>query len=140
LENVSAVLKKVDPAWRAFERTTRVGPIRNKAHYDEMVEMLDALIGEVNGRRSHPLAGLLYIVGEFIREYDDRHFPAEDVSAVDMLSSLMESHKLRQSDLPEIGAQSVVSAVLAGKRKLNARQIARLSKRFRLSANVFLDS
>lgn len=137
---MSTVLKKVDPAWRAFERATRVGPIRNRAHHDEMVAMLDALIDEVNGRRSHPLAGLLYIVGEFIREYDERHFPAEDVSPMEILSSLMESHKLRQSDLPEIGAQSVVSAVLAGKRKLNARQIARLSKRFGLPADAFLDS
>ena len=137
---MSAILKKVDPAWRAFERATGVGPIRNKAHYDEMVGMLDALIAEVNGKRSHPLAGLLYIVGEFIRAYNEQHFPAEDVSAVEMLSYLMESHKLRQSDLAEIGAQSVVSAVLAGKRKLNARQIARLSKRFGLPADVFLDS
>ncbi len=136
---MSAVLKKVDPAWRAFERATHVGPIRNKAHYDELVAMLDALIDEINGKRSHPLAGLLYIVGEFIREYDDRNFPAEDVSAMELLSSLMENHNLRQSDLPEIGAQSVVSAVLAGKRKLNTRQIGRLSKRFGLPADVFLD-
>ncbi|MBI1731197.1 MAG: transcriptional regulator [Gammaproteobacteria bacterium] len=136
---MGAVLKKIDPAWREFERSTHVGPIKTRAHYDQMVEVLDALIEEVNGRRSHPLAGLLYIIGEFVRDYDERHFPVKDISAIDMLVSLMEAHKLRQADLPEIGAQSVVSAVLSGKRMLNARQIARLSQRFGLPADVFLD-
>jgi HTH-type transcriptional regulator/antitoxin HigA len=42
----------------------------------------------------------------------------------------MEQHGLRQCDLPEVGAQSVVSAVLAGKRALNLRQIQALSQRF----------
>jgi len=137
---MSAIMKKVTPAWRAFERATHVGPIRDKAHYDEMVKLLDALIDEVGNKRSHPLSGLLYIVGEFIREYDERHYPLADVSGVAMLRFLMESHALRQADLPEVGTQSVVSEVLAGKRTLNARQIARLSKRFGLPADVFFVS
>ena len=37
---------------------------------------------------------------------------------------------LRQRDLPEVGAQSVVSAVLAGKRAPNLRQTAALARRF----------
>ena len=35
----------------------------------------------------------------------------------------MQEHGLNQSDLPEVGTQSVVSAVLAGKRSLNLRQV-----------------
>jgi len=46
--------------------------------------------------------------------------------------------ELTQKDLPEIGAQSVVSAVLSGKRRLNVRQIARLSARFGLRADAFM--
>ena len=50
----------------------------------------------------------------------------------------MTEHGLRQSDLPEIGAQSIVSDVLRGRRELNVRQISRLSRRFGLPADVFM--
>jgi transcriptional regulator with XRE-family HTH domain len=56
-----------------------------------------------------------------------------------VLAYLMESHQLRQADLPEVGNQPVVSQVLSGKRRLNARQIAALARRFNVSADVFLD-
>ena len=55
-----------------------------------------------------------------------------------VLKFLMREHGLRQSDLPEIGSQGVVSEVLAGKRDLNARQIKRLAKRFGVSPAVFI--
>ena len=56
----------------------------------------------------------------------------------DLLRALMKEHQLIQSQLPEIGPQSVVSAILAGKRQLNVRQIARLARRFKLPAGAFM--
>ena len=50
----------------------------------------------------------------------------------------MVQHQLRRSYLPEISAQSVVSAVLSGQRELNTGQIKRLCGRFGVSADVFL--
>lgn len=50
----------------------------------------------------------------------------------------MQEQGLRQSDLPQIGSQGVVSEVLTGKRDLNARQIKRLTKRFGVSPAVFI--
>jgi HTH-type transcriptional regulator/antitoxin HigA len=50
----------------------------------------------------------------------------------------MREHELRQSDMPEIGTQGVVSEVLAGKRELNTRQIRKLAKRFGVSPAVFV--
>ena len=47
-----------------------------------------------------------------------------------MLAFLIEQHGLRQSGLPEIGPQSVVSVALAGKRPLNLRQVRLLCARF----------
>jgi HTH-type transcriptional regulator / antitoxin HigA len=55
-----------------------------------------------------------------------------------LLRQLMVQHNLRQSDIPEIGAQSVVSDVLRGKRRLNVGQITRLSERFGLPVAVFM--
>ena len=51
---------------------------------------------------------------------------------------LQEQHELRQSELPEVGSQGVVSQVLSGKRQLNARQIAALRRRFGVPADVLL--
>lgn len=49
----------------------------------------------------------------------------------------MEQHDLRQNQLPEIGTQSVVSEILAGKRDLTVTHIRGLSERFGLSPAVF---
>ena len=111
---MKAILKKVVPAWRAFERATHVGPIRDAEHYDTMVALIGALIDEIGANKTHPLCGLLYLVGERFREYDARHHPAANVSGVEMLRFLMQQHGLKQSDLPEIGTQNVVSEILKG--------------------------
>jgi len=50
----------------------------------------------------------------------------------------LQEHELRQSDLPEIGSQGIVSEVLTGKRELNVRQIMQLAKRFGVSPAVFV--
>jgi HTH-type transcriptional regulator/antitoxin HigA len=51
----------------------------------------------------------------------------------------MERHGLKQTDLSaEIGGQSVVSEILAGKREINARQAKALAVRFGVSAAVFI--
>lgn len=66
-----------------------------------------------------------------IREYEGRVHPWPDTSTpASVLASLMDEHGLRQSDLPEIGSQGVVSEVLAGKRQLNLRQVRALAARF----------
>jgi HTH-type transcriptional regulator/antitoxin HigA len=62
----------------------------------------------------------------------------QEMPAREFLRELMAQHGLTQKELPEIGAQSVVSAVLSGKRRLNVRQIARLSSRFGLPAEAFM--
>ncbi len=50
----------------------------------------------------------------------------------------MEQHGLRQSDLPEVGSQGVVSEILSGRRDLNVRQIRLLAERFHVSAATFV--
>ena len=80
---------------------------------------------------AHPLGGLVEILADRIREYEGRVHPWPDTSTpASVLASLMDEHGLRQSDLPEIGSQGVVSEVLAGKRQLNLRQVRALAARF----------
>lgn len=60
------------------------------------------------------------------------------VSPIEMLEFLMQEHNLGQSDLPEIGSQSLVSKILSGERHLTTDHIKKLSGRFGVSPVVFL--
>ena len=86
----------------------------------------------------HPLADLVDTLGSLVAEYDDKHFPLQQVSLVEVLQFLMEQHQLTQSDLPEIGSQGVVSEILRGKRDLNLRQVKALAERFGVGPAVFI--
>jgi HTH-type transcriptional regulator/antitoxin HigA len=111
--------------------------IRSEAEYDQAVAVLNDLIDEVGTDENHPLYGLLDTLGTLIQAYEDEHHPMPECSGVDALRYLMDEHNLRQSDLPEVGSQGVVSEILNGKRELNARQIRLLAKRFNVSPAVF---
>ncbi|MGZ8226069.1 MAG: helix-turn-helix domain-containing protein, partial [Methylococcaceae bacterium] len=72
-----------------------------------------------------------------VSNYEQAHYPAPTSTPQNILTYLMAEHQLKQSDLPEIGSQGVVSEILHGKRQLNVRQIQILAQRFGVSANVF---
>ncbi len=115
------------------------GPIRDDAHYQAQLAFVEECFDTFGADDSHPVFGLVAIVGERIREYEARHHPWPDTSSpADVLAWLMEEHHLEQKDLPEIGPQPVVSAILAGKRKLNLRQITALSARFHIPVSALI--
>ena len=124
--------------YRRLRTLVPLGTLRTKKDYARAVEMLDAILDEVGEDEKHPMAELADAISVFIEKYEAEHvlIPAAKPAAV--LKFLMREHDLRQSDLPEIGSQGVVSEVLAGKRELNARQIKRLAKRFNVSVAVFV--
>ena len=74
----------------------------------------------------------------FVEKYEAEHMAIPEANLAAVLKYFMNEHDLRQTDLPEIGSQGVVSEVLAGKRELNTRQITGLAKCFGVSPAVFL--
>lgn len=115
-----------------------LGTLRTKKDYARAVEMLDAIIDEIGEDEKHPMAELADALGVFIEKYESEHVRLPKAGPAAVLKFLMREHNVRQSDLPEIGSQGVVSEVLAEKRELNTRQVKRLAKRFGVSAEVFL--
>lgn len=124
--------------FNAIQKYVPLRPIRTEADYDTAVASLNSLLDAGAGNETHPLADLAATVGELVGDYDDAHYPARQMSAVDMLRHLMDEHGIKQADLPEIGSQGVVSEVLRGRRELNLRQVRALAKRFAVPAAVFL--
>lgn len=112
--------------------------IRDEAQYRRMAEFAESIAESLPDNENEPLWGLVKIITDQINDYEARHYPSPEVSGADMLKFLIEQHGPKQSDLAEIGGQSVVSEILAGKRSLNVRQIRMLSKRFGVSPAAFI--
>ena len=126
--------------WAALHEALGLGAaIEDEAEYLRALAGVDELVDATGGVDEHPLWGLISLAGDRIRAYEDRAHPWPDTSTpATVLATLMQQHGLRQSDLPEVGSQGVVSEVLAGKRELNARQVKALAQRFGVPADVLL--
>ena len=132
-------LNELQQAWQQLNQAAHIAPIRDDAHYVELVRLADTLVDAIGDTEQHPLLDMLDLVSELIRAYDAEHFTVPDASPRNVLRFLMEQHDLTQSDLPEVGNQSVISMLLSGSRQLNVRQIVALSARFHVPPGVFLE-
>ncbi|MES2585539.1 MAG: transcriptional regulator [Pseudomonadota bacterium] len=132
-------LNDLQKAWDALAKTVDLSPIHSEKQYRKMVELADMLSDVIGSSKKHPLLNLFELASELIRSYDLEHFDVPDAKPQELLSFLMEQHGLKQSDLPEVGNQSVVSQILSGARELNVRQINSLAKRFKVPAGVFFE-
>lgn len=73
-----------------------------------------------------------------IEDFEEKRYRLPHAGPLDVLAILMEEHGLKQKDLADVfGTPSIVSEVLSGKRDLNKDHIARLSKRFHVSPELF---
>jgi HTH-type transcriptional regulator/antitoxin HigA len=132
---MSALIKQACEHWHY------VAPLlskpANEEDYDALAEALDELLAIVGDDEDHPLANLAAHIGDLLEAYDEAQRPLPRASGVEVLRYLMQEHGLTQGDLPEVGTQSVISEILAGKRQLNVRHIRALSERFGVPADVF---
>ena len=129
-------LKEVAKVWPNIQSVFSVP--HNEKDYNSLVNFLDGLIDEVGNNESHPLSSLMETIGSLIEAYESQNYPDIEGDPINVLKTLMEEHGLKQSDLPEIGSQGVVSEIISGKRQLNVRQIKLLSARFKVSPVVFV--
>ena len=120
---------------------TAIRPIltlRDETDYDRAVTTLNELLDAIGTDERHPLYDLLDTLGTVIAAYEVDHLVMPAVDGRDVLAYLIKEHDLRQSDLPEVGSQGIVSEILNGKRELNVRQIRALAARFGVSPAVFV--
>ena len=133
-------LKDISAHWVALHEALGVGaPIATEVQYKQALVFVEQVFDAVAADPAHPLDGLVDLLADRIREYEDRVHPWPDAATpTQALASLMQVHGLTQAQLPEVGSQGVVSEVLAGKRQLNTRQVAALCRRFAVQAAVLL--
>ena len=130
----------IESHWTALQQSVGgIAPIRSARQYAKTVRLMNRLLDIVGEDEKHRLAGLLEIVGGLVSSYEEREAPIPDAEPREVLRLLMQANGLTQKDLrEELGGQPVVSAILNGKRSINARQARALATRFRMSADAFL--
>lgn len=107
--------------------------------FEQLVAAVDFLLDQIGEDENHSLMPILDVLSDHIEAYERINYPMlGEATGVDMVRHLMQVNGLRQSDLPEIGSQGVVSEVLSGKRELNLRQSKALAERFGLPLSNFL--
>jgi HTH-type transcriptional regulator/antitoxin HigA len=134
--------RELSASWQNFQQAFGiVGPIRDEAHYEQILEVTGELMDELSVNEASPVASLVELLADRIREYESRVHPWPDTATpAEVLRFLMDQHGLKQAGLAAIGSQGVVSEILKGKRELNVRQIAELSRLFNVSPAVFFPS
>jgi len=131
----SAIRKTVDH-WKHLFPFAHV-PL-NEDEYEDQLSFVDKLMDfSSHNRDDKRITALLKLVANNIRTYEEKKYTTVKVTSIEMLKFLMEEHGLGQSDLPEIGSQSLVSRILNNERQLTKEHIEKLSRRFHVSPVVF---
>ena len=129
--------KATKEQYLALVRAFPLVSLHNDAHLDEAMTVIDQLLDIPE--RSTAEEEYLQALTDLVAAYEDTHVTIPSVTGVDALRYLMEENGLTQVDLvPQFGTRSIVSEVLAGKRRLALAHITRLAERFGLPATVFL--
>jgi HTH-type transcriptional regulator/antitoxin HigA len=132
-------IASVQFAWQSLNKLVPLGQITSERDYKRRVRVMDELLDRIGANETHRLMPLLDLVTKEVERYENIKHPLPDAPPASVLAYLMEEHGLKQTDLAEeLGGQSIVSAILNGKRELNSRQVKALATRFSVSPAVFL--
>ena len=136
---MAAILDETtEEEYLALVRAFPLVSIRDEAHLAAALAVIDRLLDRP--RRSTAEEEYLRALTDLAETYEHAHVAIPTVSGVEALRYLIEEHGLTQADLaPLFGSRSIVSEVLAGKRRLALSHITRLAERFGVPADVFIE-
>ena len=114
-------------------------PLRDKADYENAVEIVDQLAGhELNADQDD----YLDLLSDLISAYEEQHAkPLRRISGLEALRFIFAENNLAGEDLAKLlkVERSVAYRILKGSRNLTADHIRTLSRRFSVSSDLFLN-
>jgi HTH-type transcriptional regulator / antitoxin HigA len=139
----SAKARVVAHAGESYLKLVRECPlriIRTEAEYRHAVAMLDRL-SDLGPARMEDETQYLLALALFVERYEKAHEPIPAATGVEMLGYLIETHGVKQGDVAAgTGlADSTISEILSGKRKMNVKHIESLARFFKVAPAVFLN-
>jgi HTH-type transcriptional regulator / antitoxin HigA len=133
-----AVYGKTEEQYLDLVRQFPLRPLRTAADLDAAVAVIDALID--CPRLTAPKQDYLDVLSDLVEAYEAEAVPMRPVGDAELLRFLIEQKGVTQAAVAAGAgiAESTVSAVLAGKRKLKRAQIAGLANYFHVEPGTFL--
>ena len=121
--------------------------IENDAAYQGALAVVSNLMETAEDDPNSPLNWAIEGFAKAIASYENQLPEVQDFEAavestpadIRMLRLLMDQHKLKGTDFPEIGDKTLISKILNGSRSLTKDHITKLSKRFGISPALFFD-
>lgn len=128
--------KSLPDTYLALVREFPLIHISDVDHLDEARRMIDELLRRRLDRGSE---AYLDALTDLVQVFEDQHVPIPDSPPEDVLRELMTASGLSQPALAKAVsiAQSTLSSVLRGHRKLTTDHIARLARYFHISPAAF---
>ncbi len=124
--------------YAALLSSTLPAVIRSEAENERCIRRLEEL-DRKGSRMSAAERRMAELLTLLIEDFEEKHYALKAASPVDVLQELMRANDLKQKDLVDVfGTPSIVSEVLHEKRQLTTEHIRRLSRRFRVSPEVFI--
>jgi HTH-type transcriptional regulator/antitoxin HigA len=126
-----------DDNYLGLVRAFPLRPIRSDAELDRAIAMIDSLITRddlESGEEDY-----VDVLSDLVHKYEAQHDPIAPVPDGDLVRFLLDSNDMTQTELAQRSeiAESTISEILAGRRKLSRRHIATFAKVFRVSPAVF---
>lgn len=111
-------------------------PITSKKHLTVAVDVINKLLDK---DRSSAEDAYLDVISDLVERYEDKVYPIEPLEDRDMLEHLLDSKGATQAELARGAgiAESTVSEVLHGKRKLTRKQIGKVADFFNVRPDLF---
>jgi HTH-type transcriptional regulator/antitoxin HigA len=111
--------------------------IRSEAENERHIAIL-AELDRKGSRMSAAERRMAELLTLLVEDFEEKHYQLKAAIPRDVLKELMLANDLKQKDLLDVfRTPSIVSEVLRGKRRLTTEHIRRLSRRFRVSPELF---
>ena len=113
-------------------------PIRSKAVLERTCKLIDKLMS--NRELSSAESEMLELLSMLVEQYESREHPTPQVSATDMLKHLIESRGITNATLAlETSVpRSIVTDILAGRRRISLGNVRKFADYFRVPPGVFI--
>jgi HTH-type transcriptional regulator/antitoxin HigA len=132
----TATAKVTDSYFRLIRRFP-LRPIRSEKELDSAIAVIDSLLDA--GPLDAGSQDYLDVLSDLVEKFEDEHEPMPQVTDAEMLRHLFEAKGITQARAAkEVGiAESTISEVLAGSRRLTRTHIGKLASYFGVAPDVF---
>ncbi len=134
-----AVYGKTEDRYFELVRRFPLRPLRSAADLDAAIAVIDELIDQP--RLTRPEQDYLDVLSDLVEALETEKIPIRPVNDAELLHFLIEQKSVTQAAASTGAgiAPSTISEVLAGKRRLNRTQIAKLAQYFHVEPAIFLN-